>query len=200
MKLLVIADVHNEELKLPKADLTIIAGDFTNRGPVSFVERFLEDVPNDVLAVPGNMDPRDVLDVLELKGVSIHRKTVEIDGIRFFGFGGSSPTPFNTPFEFDDEEIEKAISGFKADIAVFHDTPYGFFDWINGKSVGSMAIRRWIESVKPKVVFCAHIHEHEGVAKLNDTLIVKVPPAYKRKAVLVEFDDLSCIIVRFINL
>lgn len=200
MRIVVLGDIHNEDVRVPRGDLTIIAGDFTFKGPVEFAEEFLNKIEGRVLAIPGNMDPKEVLDLLERKGVSLHRKTVEIDGITFFGFGGSSTTPFNTPFEFDDEEIERQISGFKADIAVFHDTPYGFFDWVNGRSVGSMAIRRWIESVKPKIVFCAHIHEHEGVAKLEETLIVKVPPANKKRGVLVEFEDFSNVIVRFVNL
>ncbi len=200
MRILVIADIHNAELKLPDADLTIIAGDFTNNGPVDFVERFLEEVRGDVLAIPGNMDPKGVLDILERRGVSIHRKVVELDEFSVFGFGGSSKTPFDTPFEFDDEEIEEMISGFRADIAVFHDTPYEFFDWINGKSVGSMAIRKWIENVKPKIAFCAHIHEHKGFARLNDSLIIKVPPAYKRECLLIDFRDFRNFIVRFIRI
>ncbi len=197
MRIVVLGDVHNRDVDVPEGDVIVVAGDFTNVGPVSFVERFLKRLKGRVLAIPGNMDTKDVLDFLEKEGVSIHRKTVEINGLTFFGFGGSSTTPFNTPLEFDDEEIERLISGFKADVAVFHDTPYGFFDWINGRSVGSMAIRRWIESVKPKIVFCAHIHEHKGVAKLNDTLIVKVPPA-NEGCVIVEFEDFSKVVVRFL--
>jgi Icc-related predicted phosphoesterase len=200
MRILAVADIHNENVKLRKADLTIIAGDFTNRGPISFVERFLDGIENEVLAIPGNMDPKEVFDVLERRGVSIHCRVVDFKGVKIFGFGGSSPTPFNTPIEFEDEEIEKYISNFESDIAVFHDTPHGFFDWINGRSVGSMAIKRWIERVKPKIVFSAHIHEHEGVAKFNDTLIIKIPPCYERRGVLVEFDDLDCVVVRFVKL
>jgi Icc-related predicted phosphoesterase len=200
MKIVAIGDVHNEDLDVPEGDVIVVAGDITHVGPIEFAEKFIDKLKGKVLAVPGNMDPKGVLDILEAKGVSIHRKVVEIDGITFFGFGGSSPTPFNTPFEFDDEEIDKSISGFKADIAIFHDTPYGFFDWVGGKSVGSMAIRRWVESVKPKLVFCAHIHEHEGVAKINDTLIVKVPPAYKGRCVVVQFDNFKSIIIKFASL
>ncbi len=200
MRIVALGDIHNEDVTVPEGDLIVIAGDFTVEGPVEFAEKFLNKIRGRVLAIPGNMDPKGVLDILESKGVSIHGKTVEIDGITFFGFGGSSTTPFNTPFEFDDEEIEKHISGFKADVAIFHDTPYGFFDWVGGKSGGSMAIRRWIESVKPKLVFCAHIHEHEGVAKLNNTLIVKIPPANKGRGVVVEFEDFSNVIVRFVSL
>jgi Icc-related predicted phosphoesterase len=201
MRILAIGDLHGTAVGIPSdVDAVFIAGDFTNADSVKFVEEFLDSISCDVLAVPGNMDRKDVLDVLESRGVSIHRKVVDYKGFKVFGFGGSSITPFGTPFEFDDEQIEEMIAGFSADIAVFHDTPYGFFDWVGGNSVGSMAIRRWIENMKPKLVFCAHIHEHKGVAKFNDTIIVKVPPAYKKEGVLVEFESLENVIIRFISL
>ncbi len=196
-----IADIHETPIRIPKdVDAVFIAGDFTNASSASFAEKVLDSIQTEVLAIPGNMDRKEVLDLLEERGVSIHRKVVDFKGFKIFGFGGSSITPFNTPFEFDDEQIEEMIAGFKADIAIFHDTPNGYFDWIGGKSVGSVAIRKWIENNKPKLVFCAHIHEYKGVAKLNETLIVKVPPASKGEAVLLEFEDLNNIIVRFINL
>jgi len=201
MRILVIADMHETPVKIPKdVDAVFIAGDFTNGTSTSFAEKVLDSIETEVLAIPGNMDRKEVLDLLEERGVSVHRKVVDFKGFKVFGFGGSSITPFGTPFEFDDEQIEEMISGFKAEIAIFHDTPNGYFDWIGGKSVGSVAIRKWIENNKPKLVFCAHIHEHKGVAKLNETLIVKVPPALKGEAVLLEFEDLNNVIVRFINL
>ncbi len=201
MRILVVADIHETPVELPQdVDAIFIAGDFTNAGGAEFAEKVLDSVKVKVFAVPGNMDRKEVLDLLEERGVSIHGKVVDFEGFKVFGFGGSSVTPFNTPMEFDDEKIEEAMSGFKADIAVFHDVPNGYFDWIGDKNVGSVAIRRWIESVKPKLVFCAHIHEHKGVAKLGNSLIVKVPPASKKEGVLVEFDDLDNVIVRFIDL
>ncbi|HIP62792.1 MAG TPA: metallophosphoesterase [Archaeoglobus profundus] len=201
MKILAVGDLHRTAVKVPEdVDCVFIVGDFTNADSPDFVEETLNSIKCDVLAIPGNMDKKEVLDILENRGVSVHRKTVDYKGFKIFGFGGSSITPFNTPFEFDDEQIEEMIKGYKADIALFHDTPHGFFDWIGGKSVGSMAIRKWIETSKPKLVFCAHIHEYKGVAKFNDTLIVKVPPACKKEGVLVELQDLNNIIIRFINL
>ncbi len=201
MRILVVADIHETPVELPQdVDAIIIAGDFTNAGGAEFAKKVLDSVKVKVFAVPGNMDRKEVLDLLEERGVSIHGKVVDFEGFKVFGFGGSSVTPFNTPMEFDDEKIEEAIAGFKADIAVFHDVPNGYFDWIGDKNVGSVAIRKWIESVKPKLVFCAHIHEHKGVARIGDTLIVKVPPASKKEGVLVEFEDLDNVIVRFIGL
>ena len=130
MKILAIGDLHGTAVKVPEeVDCVFIVGDFTNADSTKFVEQILDSIKCDVLAIPGNMDRKEVLDILESRGVSVHRKTVEYEGFKVFGFGGSSITPFNTPLEFDDEQIEEMIKGYKADIALFHDTPHGFFDW-----------------------------------------------------------------------
>jgi len=201
MRLLVLGDIHESKVEVTEVvDAVLIAGDFTNAGTPEFAAEVLEGIKGDVLAVPGNMDKKEVLEILESRGVSVHEKVRELGGYKIFGFGGSSTTPFGTPFEFDDSEIEDRIRKYEADIALFHDTPYGYFDWVGGKSVGSKAIRKWIEEKKPKLAFCAHIHEHKGVARIGQTLLVKVPPAYKKEAVLVEFEDPDNVVVRFISL
>ena len=202
MRILVVADIHEKVVKLPKdVDAVFIAGDFTNASSAEFAKRFLDGIEVEkVYAIPGNMDTKDVLDLLEERGISVHGKVIDFEGYKLMGFGGSSITPFNTPMEFDDERIEEMIAGMEADIALFHDVPNGLFDWIAGKNVGSMAIRRWIESKKPKLAFCAHIHEYKGVAKLNETLIVKVPPASKGEGVIVEFEDIREPIIQFVEL
>ncbi|WP_456328230.1 metallophosphoesterase family protein, partial [Archaeoglobus sp.] len=81
MRIVALGDIHNEDVTVPEGDLIVIAGDFTVEGPVEFAEKFLNKIRGRVLAIPGNMDPKGVLDILESKGVSIHGKTVEIDGI-----------------------------------------------------------------------------------------------------------------------
>jgi len=203
MKALVIGDIHGKKISLPEeakdVDAVFIVGDFTNADTPEFAEEVLDVFSYKVFAVPGNMDRKEVLEILEKRGVSIHSKAVEYNGFSILGLGGSNPTPFNTPFELQEEEIEKALSKFNdISIAVFHAPPYGLFDWVGGgTSVGSKAIRKWIEKTKPKVVFCAHIHEHQGVAKFGETLIVKVGTAMQGDAAIVDIND--DIIVKFIK-
>jgi len=207
MKVLVLGDIHGKKISLPAeakdVDAAFIVGDFTNADDPSFVEEVLDVFPCKVFAVPGNMDRKEVLDILKKRGVSIHLKTVEYKGFSILGLGGSNPTPFNTPFELQEEEIEKALSEFNdVSIAVFHPPPYGLFDWVgDGISVGSKAIRNWIEKTKPKLVFCAHIHEHQGVAKVGETMVVKIGTAMQGNAVIVDVDEnFDNIIVRSIQL
>jgi Icc-related predicted phosphoesterase len=41
----------------------------------------------------------------------MHGKLEQIGKIRFIGLGGSNFTPFNTPFELSEEEIERVLKG-----------------------------------------------------------------------------------------
>ncbi len=108
MRILVVADIHEASVKLPKdVDVIFIAGDFTNASSADFARRFLDAIEvKRVYAIPGNMDTEEVLDLLEERGISIHRKVIDFEGYKLMGLGGSSITPFNTPMEFDDERIE----------------------------------------------------------------------------------------------
>jgi hypothetical protein len=200
MKFLVIADLHGRMVH-PAEDIgaVLIAGDFTNARDDFFAEEVLDRFSCEVYAVPGNMDRKGVIDILDKRDVNVHLKTKRLNKLTVFGFGGSNPTPFNTPLEIDETEIAKMLaSQSKADIALFHAPPYGFLDKVNGISVGSKAIRAWIEKNKPLIAICAHIHEHQGVAKIGDTILVKVGGAYKGDAAVVELDGEN-IIVRFIR-
>jgi len=203
MRILALADIHGRKIGKVSYDVdaVFIAGDFTNADDPEFAEEVLEAFDAEIYAVPGNMDRKGVLDILEKRNVSIHLKTIELDGIKVVGLGGSNPTPFGTPFELSDAEIEKEISGLCGDIAVFHPPPYGFFDWVRGESVGSKAVRRWMEEKKPKMLICAHIHEHMGVASYGETMIVKLGTAMKGSAALIEIgENFDPVIVRFVEI
>ncbi|RLI79832.1 metallophosphoesterase [Archaeoglobales archaeon] len=202
MRVLVIADIHDRLIGKPKEgfDAVFILGDITGVGDVSLVEHVL-DFDCKVFAIPGNVDTNEVVKVLEQRGVSLHMKEEEFEGIKFVGFGGSNITPLHTPLEFDEVEIEWSIAELSGEVALFHTPPYGFFDDVNGRSIGSIAIMNWIEEKTPKIVFCAHVHEHQGVAKYKNTLIVKVGMAYSGEAAIVDFDKkFDKIAVRFVKI
>ncbi len=202
MKVLALADIHKRKIKnLPEADVVFVAGDFTNADDPSFVEDMLDAIDAKIYAVPGNMDKEEVLKILEERNISVHLKPKKLDNLTVIGLGGSNLTPFNTPFELSEKEIEKALSTLKGDIAIFHPPPYGIFDWVRGNPVGSKAVKEWMEKTSPKLLICAHIHEHKGVARYNDTLIIKLGAAINGDAVLIEMgDELNPLIIRFINI
>jgi len=117
MRIFAIADIHNRSVgkfEIDDVDVVVVAGDFTNADGVDFaketIKKLEENFPEaKILAVPGNMDVSGVLNFLEEKGISIHGKVVEVNGIKIGGLGGSNVTPFSTPFELEEDEISSAL-------------------------------------------------------------------------------------------
>jgi len=77
------------------------------------------------------------------------------------------------------EKAKKILRGFgDVDILVCHQPPYGVLDKVaakfapkswQGKHAGSKVILDYIKKEQPKYVFCGHIHESEGFAKIGKT-------------------------------
>jgi len=80
------------------------------------------------------------------------------------------------------EKAKKILKNFKnLDILICHQPPYGILDKVSGKygapknyigkHAGSKVILDYIKKYQPKYVFCGHIHEGEGKAKIGKTEI-----------------------------
>ncbi|MEM4555152.1 MAG: metallophosphoesterase [Candidatus Anstonellaceae archaeon] len=209
MKILALSDLHADEEVLDrlkaislrrKYDFVVFAGDLTNRGPVSYAEEALRIFPKS-FAVHGNMDPPEVIEVIEQAGALLHGRKVDVGQWNLVGLGGSNKTPFGTPSELSEEEIEQVLVKTGMDefsIVVAHPPPYGAFDLIGQMNVGSKALRKFVDMRKPILLFCGHIHEYEGKQMLGETLVVKLAPAEKLRAAEVEIgEEIS---VKFISL
>lgn len=190
MKILAAADFHglsNAEMNLSKFlergyDCLVLIGDLTNFGPLEVAESLLQrakefGVP--VVAVPGNCDPKQVLGVLDKYAMNLHGKCEKIEDITFVGLGGSNLTPFNTPFELTEVEIQEELAALTCNtgdrwILVTHAPPYGTkLDQIKeGMHVGSRSIRQYIEEKQPLVSLCGHVHEARGVDELGKTVMI----------------------------
>jgi len=83
------------------------------------------------------------------------------------------------------KKAKRILKNFgKVDILICHQPPYGYLDkvsskynppkhWI-GKHAGSKVILNYIKKHHPKYVFCGHIHEAKGKAKIGNTEIYNV--------------------------
>ncbi len=195
MKIVSFGDVHMATRNLARmgqvlrdTDLIIISGDLTNFGGVSDARKVLEDVRQAcprVLALPGNLDHREVVAFLESEGVALHGKGVVVDDIAIFGCGGSNITPFSTPMELSEEEIYQtlasgysAVQGRRPVIMVCHTPPFETKcdRIIGGRAVGSTAARRFIEEVKPDLCISGHIHESAAIDKIGPTTVINAGP------------------------
>jgi Icc-related predicted phosphoesterase len=199
MRLLVVTDFHNRYEKVPeilekagKVDGTLLAGDLTEFGPAENAKKLLGMLPKPILAVPGNCDPKDMVQLLKSEGVSLHAGTKKLDNVTFVGIGGSNPTPFGTPIELSEAEIKGTLEGLLKDVTVpailiSHAPPKGFQDKIpNGVHVGSEAIAQL--APKFKAIVCGHIHEDRGISKLGDTIVVNPGMAASGNAAILEID------------
>ena len=180
-----------EDLTRLRPDVFVAAGDLTNFGPVAYAEELLADLPVPTLAVPGNCDPRDLVPALARLGVGLHGKKTTLAGRTFVGIGGANPTPFGTPFELEEGEIEKMLRRVMEPgaILVSHAPPRGFVDTVRtGEHVGSTSVRAVVDEFAPPLVLCGHIHEARGVARHGPTTIVNPGPAAAGHRALVEID------------
>ncbi|HVO24386.1 MAG TPA: metallophosphoesterase family protein [Candidatus Margulisiibacteriota bacterium] len=170
--------------ELGAADLVILSGDLTNFGGRDDAAQVLaatrRHAPN-VLAVSGNLDQLEVIDLLRQEGVSLHGESRRCGDVGIFGCGGSNRTPFHTPTELTDEEIglllERAYAGV-ADmhrlLMVCHTPPaHTATDRISsGQHVGSPTVRAFIEEHQPAVCITGHIHESAGVDRIGRTVVL----------------------------
>ncbi|MFQ6012744.1 MAG: metallophosphoesterase [Thermoplasmata archaeon] len=199
MRILQMSDLHASEAALERSrwalrefapHLFLVTGDITNFGPLDYVRRLFEDVPIPSYAIPGNCDPRETVPLLEDLGVNLHGKRTEVRGHPLIGLGGSSPTPFHTPFELSEEEIRAALEPLMVEgsILATHSPPYGHVDTLAGRHLGSRSLRTLVERYPPRLVLCGHIHEARGV-ETGATTYVNPGPARNGHAALVDLGE-----------
>jgi Icc-related predicted phosphoesterase len=184
LKILIFSDIHNsrralESIVARQADLYIDAGDL-----VSF-QKGLEEC-GDILkplgerlwVLPGNHESHDDMRALCARHgfVDFHRQVRTLDapgGTTYWaGLGYSNITPFNTPGEYSEGEIARALGEFeehKPLYVVAHCPPHAtkLDEYAPGRHAGSPALGEWVERVQPAYLFCGHIHETAG---MTDTI------------------------------
>lgn len=194
-----VTDFHNRYERVPeilkkagKVDGTLLAGDLTEFGPTENAKKLLGMLPRPIIAVPGNCDRMDMVQLLRAEGVSLHEHKKKLDNVTFIGIGGSNPTPFHTPFELSEAEIKNTLERLLKDvhgpaILVSHAPPKGYQDKIpNGAHVGSEAIAQM--APRFKAVVCGHIHEDRGISRMGDTIVVNPGMAASGNAAILEID------------
>jgi len=201
-RVLLIADLHGRYDRMDSflaldPDLVIIAGDITQFGPCEDALELLGRIDVPCFAIPGNCDPRELPAAIEeSEAVSLHGSTMSLGNLTLTGLGGSNPTPFGTPFELPEEEIDALLAGAGAkgeknvhNILVCHAPPLGTLDRVGEARVGSGAIRRHL--ARFDLVCCAHVHEAKGVLEEDGTIVVNPGPASEGNCALITLGDES---------
>jgi len=232
LNILAISDIHAKEyegiynyLEKNNIDLLIISGDITNFGPLEFVGDFLNKLASygpTIIAIPGNCDPEGVVEKIdESAAICVHEDVIEYGNLVIYGFGGSNPTPFDTPFEFDEEtlynsiksvmesrdidSIKKSTDNFphgKISILLTHappnDTEVDKID--DDVHVGSESVKRIIEEYQPRLNLCGHIHEARAFDMVGGTVTANPGMFEDGYGCLIEIDVNNNVIANFVEL
>jgi len=152
MKILAVADIHGAQYRLNlvlknirkySPDLIVICGDITQFGPGELAKNFLDQIPTETLAIPGNIDTPDVSKgIEESKATKIELKKVTKKDIPFVGISGADPNQFKI---LDEKKLLNEKS-----VLVSHVPPYGAQDKIFiGLHGGSKELRKIVDEYKP---------------------------------------------------
>ena len=181
MKILCVSDLHGYPPELPPSDMVILAGDYCQgRGKKEWYDThfraWLETLHREyrwVVGIAGNHDfgLQDEKFARSLPWVYLVDEFVEISGLRIYG---SPYTPIFHDWAFNESEaeLEKRWSTIPEglDILVTHGPPFGILDATqNYEHVGSWALRRKVQEVKPRYHVFGHIHESKGVWTVGKT-------------------------------
>ena len=187
MRLLCFSDVHRDKRQAQAladmavdADVVIAAGDFASvhRG-IGDVIDMLVVVETPTVLVPGNNETEEALrEACEgwKAATVLHGEPAEIGGVTFFGLGGGIPTtPWPWSYDLTEEEAEAELAACpEGAVLVVHSPPKGHLD---GRDLGSEAILRAIERVRPPIAVCGHIHEDGGKEeRIGETLLLNAGP------------------------
>jgi uncharacterized protein len=188
MKLLFFSDIHSdlkalERLVNMEAEYYFAAGDLVSwaRG-LDNAGEILKRRAGKTFVIPGNHESAaDIAAFCDKYGfVDFHGKHVTIGDVCIAGLGYSSPTPFNTPGEYSEQELALRLDKLapaQPRVLVCHAPPKETkLDRAGeGQHFGSTAVRNFIELNQPEYFFCGHIHEAEGAEEtMGRTLGVNV--------------------------
>lgn len=201
MKILAFGDIHmaahacEAVQDIDKTDLLIITGDLTNFGGKNDAQTVLKKIWSynaHTLCVAGNLDTPEVNDYLDDLDINLHGQARIIDqSLCVYGMGGSNPTPFNTPWEFNESQMELLLGEASSHAAqlideikektgqtlpslcICHTPPaHTTVDKLtNGSHAGSQAVRSHLTDFQPTLCITGHIHESKGQDRIGTTTI-----------------------------
>ena len=204
MRIFAMADPHGNYSHIRKlleksdhVDVVLIAGDITNFGPVEKAYDLMDMFDQKVMVVPGNCDPESIIDVLDGSvAVNLHNRSVSYGGVTFVGVGGSNPTPFCTPFEIEECDIEKSLAESIKEaekngngnpvVMLTHAPPLGVLDVVGEIHVGCGSVADYLGKVD--LIVCGHIPEARGIEKKNGTVVVNPGMAAGGFAALIDLE------------
>jgi Icc-related predicted phosphoesterase len=211
-KLLALSDIHGKVSSLTSIlakvqplhpDLVVVSGDITHFATqVDEVWSILEVIGRSGLPycyVLGNCDPPQLRGGIDGMGMCLESNCFTVGGFSIIGAGGSTLTPFGTPFETDEQDIIDRLETGRSKcqgkdnenfIIVTHNPPRGqIIDKTRaGSHVGSPKLLKYILEKKPILALSGHIHEAAGAELIGDTTAANPGPALRGLYAFIEID------------
>ena len=180
IKITHISDTHgsHSELKFNGGDILIHSGDvFDLKGDITEqdVSNWFKSLPYKYkILIPGNHDQKTQNMKSDNNFFILNNEICEILNLKIYGLSVCldeviGKNTFNT---FNDENIEKIIKEDVVDIFVTHGPPKGILDVKNMQSVGSSALKKYVEIKKPKYHLFGHAHHSTGIYSNGNTIFI----------------------------
>lgn len=166
---------------------------------IDLADEKLKDSKALIFMAPGNDDPYEMDEILERSKVMkpCAMRNVDVLGYEMITISHTSPTPWDTPREWSEEEMAKNIDQLASTIkdmsrAIFnfHDPPYGsMLDYApklrdmrqsagETEHVGSKAVAEAIKKYQPFLGLHGHIHESRAAQYIGRTFCVNPGSEY----------------------
>ena len=191
LRILASGDIHGdtglaeklaEKAKKENVDLVILCGDLTlgEKSTSNLIGPFVKRKKK-VILIPGNHETVATADFLaELYGVkNLHGYSVKYKDVGLFGCGGANIGLF----QLGEKEIFNLLQkGFNKirylnkKIMITHVHPSGTkMEKFTKFFPGSEGVKKAIDTFKPDILLCSHVHEAEGIEeKIGKTRVINV--------------------------
>ena len=191
MRLLAFSDLHTDLSAARRlvgcaryADVVVGVGDFASiHSGLEETIGALQEIDQPAVLVPGNNETADALrNACDgwSSAIVLHGEATEIDGVAFFGLGAGVPiTPWDWSFDLSEDEAAELLEACpEGCVLAVHSPPYGHVDQSrSGEHLGSESVLRSIESRRPKVTLCGHVHDQWGrESMIGMTRVINLGP------------------------
>ena len=184
VRILSVSDIHGSDAGFAaikkliyshEPDILVIAGDITNFGPAKWARNLFMSIRIPIIAVNGNCDTGDVIQLLMEHPAGLLNEPKMIKGLDVLGL--SYPFPKGLEPEFP------------PDIVVAHVPPKGCNDFVPGPgSIGDIELKEFILKYRPKVVLSGHAHESPGIVELEGIICINPGPAKDGRGAIIDIE------------
>jgi Icc-related predicted phosphoesterase len=188
LKFVAISDTHcrHRNLRLPKGDVLLHAGDISHRGDqreiIDFLDWFGKQPYQHKIFIAGNHDfffertkENIIRKLIPAEVTYLKDELVIINGVRIWG---SPYTPWFYRWAFNKRRGAPLAEHWEkippdTDILLTHGPVYGINDLtLNEQHAGDKDLLQRVLMVKPRVHVCGHIHEGYGSVKRVGTKFI----------------------------